>query len=681
MIYPEYTILPMLKVFIVFGFFYIFLPSRVIVFSKEADSFLDKVFISLTHSCFITVVIVYFLSFLKIYETVSLIFCCVLVYFIVTSGKGGTFKDRATALGIKWIVNILDMSEGRLGLKQEAKIRIRRWFKSFWKNIGTGVKNFFLKPFNGIFLFAVLVSAAYFRFNHALNHLYFGASDSYVHLAWTKYLGDNLIYQDGIYPYGYHSIISALNKIFFIDPYHLLRFLGPLAGFLIVLSIYYTVKASFKNIYTAWLAVFLYTFGLWLPSGVWRQISALPQEFAGIFFLPGIHFLNLFFKTEKRIYLFLACECLALTVFIHPYVTVFLAIGYILVMLVNLKKLLVLKNLAVTAVSVALSVVIGILPIILGFVLGYKPHSTSFGFIISSMDLSGKAGIKDGLVFTENNTVFLILLFSILLTVAFILAHLYMKRSMPYAVCTCFLLLSAALYLMYRANAFNLPVLMDSSRIGIFLSIAAVVAIPMPLMVIGNYWSKTSYLISPLVCIAVAVIVLSSAFISGKPYIPKGYQMEYDEAVFAYLDIKKNFETLEWTIISPVEQYSQNLGYGWHYELLDFAELVDDPESKDFTIPTNHVFIFVEKQPFTFDGSKRHVNREDAQKTLPEGMELANEYYMDADSRSIIESKVYYWAENYMKTHDNMRIYLDYDHFRVYHLTQDGSSPVNLLMR
>jgi hypothetical protein len=102
----------------------------VIIFGKEADSFLDKVFISLTHSCFIIIIIVHFLSFLKLYETLSLVFCCALVYFLVTGGKGTTFINRTSALGIKWVVNILDMSEGRLGLKQEVKLKTKRWFES-----------------------------------------------------------------------------------------------------------------------------------------------------------------------------------------------------------------------------------------------------------------------------------------------------------------------------------------------------------------------------------------------------------------------------------------------------------------------------------------------------------------------------------------------------------------------
>ncbi|NTW06206.1 MAG: hypothetical protein HGA27_08850, partial [Peptococcaceae bacterium] len=60
------SILLALKVILFFIFIYIFIPSKIIHFS-ENDKFLDKVFISLTHSTLITVIIVHLLVFLKLY--------------------------------------------------------------------------------------------------------------------------------------------------------------------------------------------------------------------------------------------------------------------------------------------------------------------------------------------------------------------------------------------------------------------------------------------------------------------------------------------------------------------------------------------------------------------------------------------------------------------------------------
>jgi len=157
-------------------------------------------------------------------------------------------------------------------------------------------------------------------------------------------------------------------------------------------------------------------------------------------------------------------------------------------------------------------------------------------------------------------------------------------------------------------------------------------------------------------------------------YVPVGNQQEYDDAVSAYFEIKRDYPRHDWTIISPVEQYNQSLGYGWHYELWEFVRLMSD--NKSLVIPTSYVFLFVEKKPFL---SKQLLDVKDAQKPFTAIYENPTMYYTEVDSRRILEAKAYVWAEKYMKSHDNMKIFIENDLMKIYVIEQDTKKKVDLL--
>lgn len=61
------------------------------------------------------------------------------------------------------------------------------------------------------------------------------------------------------------------------------------------------------------------------------------------------------------------------------------------------------------------------------------------------------------------------------------------------------------------------------------------------------------------------------------------------------------FPEHSYTIVSPTEELYPVIQYGWHEELLTFIE---ESEQGDYTIPTENVFIYIEKRPLIY--AQRH---------------------------------------------------------------------------
>ncbi|MBW9234286.1 hypothetical protein JQK62_18845, partial [Leptospira santarosai] len=95
------------------------------------------------------------------------------------------------------------------------------------------------------------------------------------------------------------------------------------------------------------------------------------------------------------------------------------------------------------------------------------------------------------------------------------------------------------------------------------------------------------------------LVIVGYLFLSYKTIptfaLPKGNQLQYDESVEAYLQIKDEFSLQNWTIISSIEEYPLAIDYGWHYNLIDFILELSNGEELKF--PTKDVFLFVEKIP------------------------------------------------------------------------------------
>ncbi len=162
------------------------------------------------------------------------------------------------------------------------------------------------------------------------------------------------------------------------------------------------------------------------------------------------------------------------------------------------------------------------------------------------------------------------------------------------------------MFLLAYPEGFGLPVFMDMNRTQMFFGIALGGALGLPFALpdafSGFTVSEKLRAKYPKYIVAVAAFLCFVSVLVKMPGSPPGATFEYDQAAEAYYKIRNTFPPLDWTIISPTEQYGQVLGRGWHTEIAEFLrdnplDSVSNP-AYDPKIPTTYVFIYVERINF-----------------------------------------------------------------------------------
>jgi hypothetical protein len=533
----------------------------------------------------------------------------------------------------------------------------------------------------------MILYGLFIRYKPSFTNFYFFTPDTYVHQEWIKFLDINQLFVSSVYPRGYHAIVSSFYKLFFVDTYYVLRFIGPLAGALILLSIIYAVKRLFvKNQFICFMSILLYIFIADIPTMAWRQIAALPQEYAALFLLPAIVFYINFMHTKKFKYLILSSEAILITLLIHPYVTVPLGITFIVIAIFNIKTFFskpVFKN---NILMFSTAITLGVLPQIIGMIVAPDKRGT-FNFVTQSIKaptISPDTFSLDSLsplLETAPYLRFFIILIFVYLLINILLKHIWLKKDniiekQQLNKANILIISSLILYYLYRAPFYGLPVIMELLRIGMFFSLLAVIAFSVSLLQINIIFKKKILVIpiSIILCVALVYTAYNDKKIKTDEF--KELNMEYNDSVEAYLKIKKEFKPKEWNIVSPVEHYPLIIGYGWHYEIWEFADALDRNDNEKLTIEIPDLFIFVEKKIFP---DETPVSKELAVLTFITDRELLSDYYK-GKTRKIIQSKVYYWAEEFLQRNDEMTVYYESDVLKVYHIhNKDSKKPVSLL--
>lgn len=165
----------------------------------------------------------------------------------------------------------------------------------------------------------------------------------------------------------------------------------------------------------------------------------------------------------------------------------------------------------------------------------------------------------------------------------------------------------------------------------------------------------------------------------------------YDSAVMVTNQIIKTFPKNSYTVVSPIEEICQLDLYGKHLEIYDFVRNCDEY----YTIPTEYVFIYVEKKPIVYyqyyysdapawlsakgklesEIKASEISYEAAEKDLEE---------FDGKScysagRTILESKAYKWCQDFSQVYPEvLNVYYEDDSFVCFYLEQDKNQPYNL---
>ncbi len=526
----------------------------------------------------------------------------------------------------------------------------------------------------------VMAGALFLLYNQVIRHYYLPASESYQHLAWVKYLQKSPatvgqpthIYQEGVYPYGYHAFISALSLLDFLDPFIVISFAGPLTGLLLLLSVGYAAYRLTGRVISAALAMGVLAAG-YFGSGVTgasRAISPLPPEFGAVFALPSLVSAWLFLSTRSRDQAILAVGAAFLTAAVSPW-----AFCYLLVALLILGVVASAARLAAgrTAVRLFLGAagagIVTAVPLVaarlygIPFHPGLSPWSPGKGILAAGGGSTAGGWISAGFAHVGLGA-------GVLLLVAGVIGwRRGEKANSPLAVgLGTMIVLSFVL-----SGAWEGPLFVDPALASLLFALFAALGAGLGLnfvadvLMLNGRWRT-----------GIAAVLLIGAVFYWKPVpaVPLG-QYEYDDEAKAYLYIVHMARRWDWTIISTQAALPKVLGYGFHMQILEFArsysyDQIREPGFELATKDTGDFFIFIEKVPL---GTKETIEP-NAQTPFPVGRGLGattDGYYLDPQARASIMARSWGFVEEYRKIHpDLVKVIVDNQTFRVYRITHAG---------
>lgn len=239
------------------------------------------------------------------------------------------------------------------------------------------------------------------------------------------------------------------------------------------------------------------------------------------------------------------------------------------------------------------------------------------------------------------------------------------------------------LLMLFNSKDMGLPQLMDQNRSRIYLvymlTILYATVIDFPSAVIMSVFKKEkitngiSLFLGSSVCVAAAILF----GIRGIVIMPKTAVLQTNGAVTCLYRIINEHKDGTWTIVSANDELQMINTHGYHYETITLLRYMKYATTQQrVTIPTKYVYFFVEKIPLDYTvsyyGSGQTISSEGAKMKLPENSEI-NPY--KGESRFIVMSKMYYWAESYKNLFStDMSIYYEDDEFICYRLIQNESS-------
>lgn len=247
---------------------------------------------------FYIIYIVFALFFLKIPGKISLILFTVIPAFLIWR------KINAPHLAQFFhniIVSFTRFFLGEAHVKTIFDTFTRRPFTAV-KKLGKAILHHIKQHFIEWILLTALIGFNFYYYSYGTIHKYvYGASDLVVHQKWISRMSEGVIFDNGIYPFGFHNVIWFFHECFGIDLTVLLRCFGVTEMAFIYIMLYVLLRKILKSRYTPILGLFLFSVpNLFDFQATMRYQWSLPQEFAMVFLYPCAYFLIDFFERKKK---------------------------------------------------------------------------------------------------------------------------------------------------------------------------------------------------------------------------------------------------------------------------------------------------------------------------------------------------------------------------------------------
>lgn len=682
------------RVFLIFVFFFLIIPTLFMKSSKKAISLLDRFFFGFVSVVLYQIISVHILVLLKLFDVLSItvlsVFAVVMLMKLDKNKEMGISKFFAK---LYLIYDTMDAPTHRSkflsSIQSKAMGSLRLISGAFGNLLKTPVYS------AAVFIIFILSMAA--RMWHSLVHYAYPHLDMYLHLKWIKAIASNDLYLDNkIYPKAMHAVIAFISEVTFSDPYWVLRYLGPVCAGLLVIAIYFLAFKITGNKYLSVFAMAIYGLTInnnILPSQVFRQTATMPQEFGMLFIILGLAFLIDYIKTVSIRYLYCFEACLLIGLMAHSFSGVFLIFWAAVTIVISLmfKKIKLTAAVRLVGVSAAVAA-LSFAPLVLGLLLGKVFHETSLEMVtdVTGIKISTMSFGKYFSTLVVPDEWIMVPVVACSIGIFIVLCVGKIRSRVPNLNIFMSLVASAlAMYLAYNIpnliDAVKLPELLRKDRTGPFLSLLLPVVAAIfvfytadLLLLLVKQMSRGAYAnLHKWVYTTILVVFIIASVGSGSYTLKTFYKhVEYDQAAEAYIRIKAEFaknanDTGNWYVVATDPQFAQVKGYGWYEEGYNFAhdytkEQVTDPKFT-FDFPTNTVFIFVEKKPMIYD---KPITLEYGEKEIePLNEDPFMQFYQDGDNRAVMEGHLWMLAEAYASTHSGVSIYYEDNDFKIYRIT------------
>ena len=257
---------------------------------------------------------------------------------------------------------------------------------------------------------------------------------------------------------------------------------------------------------------------------------------------------------------------------------------------------------------------------------------------------------------------------------------MWLLREWEYSRYLAFIVIFTGLMLILCISAgIGLPVLIDENRSTIFFCYIILAGISLAVDGILLFFEK---IIKVKMLWRIVSLILAFSFViytAGEGHVRvkavSSSSLQRDGAVLCVFDIMEKYPDEKWTIVSCNEERNMISAVAWHYEAIDFLSSMENySEDDEMYIPTQYVFFFVEKRSVDyaygeFEDADANVSEEWASEALPVKNGLTQ---YSGTNRIIVNSRMYYWAQEYQKRFPNeMKIYYEDDDFICYFIEQN----------
>lgn len=564
------------------------------------------------------------------------------------------------------------------------------------------------------------------------------ASDMVLHNYWINYMGNNHIFVDGVYPFGFHCMIYYLHEVFAIPTYVVLRVFALPQTLMIHLALLAFLKLVCRSRYTPYVGVTAYImWDIFYQYTYYRYYAPLPQEYGMIFLLPAAYFAIAFLKEkdfiavagkkkkvtrDAALSLLFFTVSISLTLTVHFYDTIMaglLCVGIAVGFCFRCFRWRYLKRLVLAGVT---GLLIAVLPMAAAYVMG-TPLQGSLYWGMNMISSGGEGSDEDALkeedgdvgktgqdssgkgqgasqktlwdsmgdklqavrgrvqyyVTNDSEAAAEFMLGSIGVLLALGILWYLLRRPDYGAVMVSVGIFMAILCILQAAAELKLPQLMEVSRYSVYIGygLPIVWSLSVDAVMYLLFRERKGIHLGGLAALAAAWVAL---FLTGlrTPVCISAY--ESNDAMVCLTNIlRENRNGESWTICSANDEQQMTWGQGYHYETIEFLRNLEEiKEDTSVTIPTDTVYFFIEKVPILYLDYLNTIKPD--KKVSREGAETPLPEtpgilpYIE-EERWVTMSHMYYWAEAFQKLYPNeMEVYYETDEFICYRVRQNRYS-------